>query len=138
MVPEGTERPAGNLVYSAHMNRIRQSKSLGRLLQALLALAVLLAPVTANAMGMPSTRASDVEQVQAIPSAHCPGEHDDDSRPDKALGKNCCAAMCVGIAAVEPGPAADSRIVQAVPRAFSPTFVLGSPGELPTPPPRLA
>ena len=119
------------------MNRIRQSKRLGRLLKALLALAVLFAPVTANDMEMPSPREADVEQSATVPSAHCPGEHDDGS-PDKALAKNCCAAMCIGVAAVVPGPAAESRIAQAVPRSFAPAFVLGSPGELPTPPPRLA
>lgn len=119
------------------MNRIRQPKSLGRLLQALLALAVLFAPVTANAMEMPSARTADVERSADVPSTHCPGEHDPGS-PDKALGKNCCAAMCIGIAAVEPGPAAEVAVIRVVPRSFVPTFALGSPGELPTPPPRLA
>lgn len=119
------------------MNRIRHSKSLGRLLQALLALTVLFAPVTANAMEMPSARTAEIEQSRAVPSAHCPGEHDTGS-PDKALGKNCCAAMCIGIAAVAPGPAAEVAIVRTVPRSFAPAFALGSPGELPTPPPRLA
>ena len=120
------------------MNRIRQPKPLARLLQALLALAVLFAPVTANAMEMPSARGAAVEQSQTMPSAHCPGEHDDGSQAGKALGKNCCAAMCIGIAAILPGPTAEATIIRAVPRSFAPAFVLGSPGELPTPPPRLA
>ena len=138
MALEGEERPAGNLVDSASMNRIRQSKRLGRLLQALLALAVMFAPMTANAMETPSARAAGVEQRQAGPAGHCSGDQDSGSQPGKALGKNCCAAMCVGIAAIAPPPIAESIVIQAVPRSFAPTFLFGSPGELPTPPPRSA
>lgn len=120
------------------MNHIRRSKRFGWLLEAFLALAVLFAPVAANAMEMPSMQKSGDEHGQAAPSDHCPGDEDAGSKGDEGLGQACCAAMCVGIAILAPTPTADSTIVQAAPRPFAPEFLLGWPTELPTPPPRLA
>lgn len=120
------------------MNQFRRSKRFEWLLQAFLALAVLFAPVAANAMEMPSMQSSGDGHGQAAPSDHCPGGEDTGSKGDEALGQTCCAAMCVGIAILAPTPTADSTVVRAAPRSFAPEFLLGWPIELPTPPPRLA
>lgn len=120
------------------MNHIRRSKRLAWLLQAVLALAVLFAPVAANAMEMPSMQSSGGEHGQAVPSDHCPGDEDTGSKGNEALGQACCAAMCVGIAILAPVPTADSTVIQAAPRSFAPKVMLGWPTELPTPPPRVA
>lgn len=119
---------------------IRQPKSLARLLQALLALAVLFAPITASAMEMPDKRAAGVEHGEAAAASHCSGEPDSSPKPDKERGMPCCAAMCVGTATITmaPAPTAGSILVRAIPQSVAPTFILGSPGELATPPPRLA
>ena len=119
---------------------VRQSPVLPdrRLLQALLALAVLVAPVTANAMERQAVPASSHHE-QASASAHCNDAPDPDSKHDKAAGKTCCASMCMGIAVTPRVPAANESVaVQVEPTSAVSAFLLGSPAELATPPPRLA
>lgn len=112
-------------------------KSLARLLQALLALAVLVAPVTANAMEWAAPSGASHHQ-QAEASMHCTQAPDSDSKRDKATGKTCCASMCMGIAVAMPPPAAEGEVFQAAATFSAPSFLVGSPAELATPPPRLA
>jgi len=119
------------------MDWFRYSTSLRRLLQALLALAVLVAPVTANAMERAATSPASHHQ-QAKVFNHCTGKPDGDSKHDKATGKTCCASMCMGVAIWSPGPAAEGNVLQAAPSVAATTELDSSPAELATPPPRLA
>ena len=119
------------------MHLLRHITSLRGLLQALLALAVLVAPVAAHAMEQQSAPTSSHHQ-QTSASAHCDGASDEGSKPEKVPGKTCCASMCMGIAVAPTAPAADHMVIHAD-VASSPSIVLiGSPRELATPPPRSA
>lgn len=119
------------------MNLHRHFLSLRGLLQALLALAVLVAPVTANAMEVSSaTPASHREEAKA--PAHCDGAPDKSSKHEKAAGKTCCASMCMGIA-IAPFSRVDAEVLEHVALvSAAPTALIGSPAELATPPPRSA
>lgn len=118
------------------MHLLRHITSLRGFLQALLALAVLVAPVTANAMERLPAAASHDEKASA--SAHCGGATENSSKQDKAPGKTCCASMCMGIAVAPSAPAGAEVIVHAEATSSAPTFLIGSPAELATPPPRAA
>lgn len=107
------------------------------LLQALLALAVLLAPVAANAMDQ-SMAAMSSHHQQASASKHCSGPSETGSKHDKAPGKTCCASMCMAVAVTRPGASAEGLAAPSLPAFSSPVSLIGSPGELATPPPRLA
>ncbi len=115
------------------MQRNFFSKGLARLLGAFLALAVLFAPVTAQAMQMSTPAATGHQQTAS--SEHC----DDATQPakhDKAPQKNCCASMCMGVAINPVVPTAQAALVSALTTVFAPAFMLGSASELATPPPR--
>jgi len=119
------------------MNWIRHKMSLRGLLQAMLALAVLVAPVTANAMERIVPSGSSHHQ-QAKAPAHCSEAPDTDSKHDKATDKTCCASMCMGVAVTPQAPTAGGAAVPAAATFSSPASLSGSPAELATPPPRLA
>ena len=118
------------------MHLLRHITSLRGFLQALLALAVLVAPVTANAMERQPAASSHHEKASA--SAHCGGATKDSPQQDKAPGKTCCASMCMGLAVAPLAPAASEVIVHAEVTSSAPTLLIGSPAELATPPPRVA
>ena len=77
-----------------------------------MALAVLVAPVTANAMEQQSAPTSSHHQ-QTSASAHCDGASDEGSKREKVPGKTCCASMCMGIAVTPTAPAADDMVIHA-------------------------
>ncbi len=116
---------------------IRPLTSLRGLLQALLALAVLLAPVTANAMDRSMAVASSHHQ-QASASEHCSGSSETRTQHDKGPGKTCCASMCMAVGMTPAAGSAEVAVVPSAPTSSPPASLLGSPGELATPPPRLA
>lgn len=119
------------------MHLSRHIPSLRRLLQALLALAVLVAPVTANAMEAPAKAAASHHE-EAKASAHCDGTPDKTSKHEKAAGKTCCASMCMGIA-IAPFARVDGEVLEHVALVpAAPKALIGSPEELATPPPRSA
>lgn len=115
---------------------IRQPSGLARLLTALLALAVSFAPIPANAFPMSADDGGKAQGQETL-SSHCPGGHKGSTSTDKRVGKTCCAAMCVGIASIDPAPADNFIPAQPVRRPFVEIATANSPGELPTPPPRL-
>jgi hypothetical protein len=119
------------------MHLLRHITSLRGLLQALLALAVLLAPVTANAMERQPAPTSSHHQ-KASASAHCDGTSEQGAKHEKFSGKTCCASMCMGIAVAPQASAADEVIVHAEVSSPALTVLIGSPAELATPPPRVA
>ena len=108
-----------------------------RLLQALLALAVFLAPVTANAM-QASAMVPVPHHETAKASAHCGETSGESSKHEKAADKTCCASMCMGVAVgglsrVHNGSVPPVVLMSPVHRALT-----GAPAELATPPPRTA
>ena len=120
------------------MNWTRNLQSLRGLLQVLLALAVLAAPVSATAMDhMATTSSSHHEQTSA--SMHCSEMPDSNSKQDNTPADSCCGLMCMGVAVNLQVPAGDeATMVQVTPVSSATVFLLGSPNELATPPPRLA
>lgn len=119
------------------MKWVHHMKSLPRLLQALLALAVLVAPVTANAMEPVAASSTHHQETKA--SSHCTGAPDGASKNDKRAGKTCCASMCMGVAVAPRAPAAGNEpLLQVAPTTAVMAFLLSSPAELATPPPRSA
>ena len=119
------------------MRTFRQHFSLPGLLQALLALAVLVAPVTANEMGA-AKAATEAHHQTAKDAGHCSSAPYSGSKHEKAAGKACCAAMCVGVAVALPPASASVAPVKAMIALPVSTSLIASPQELPTPPPRLA
>lgn len=116
------------------MHPKRFLKSLVPLMSAFLALALLFAPVAARAMEVPAAAA--IVHHQGVSSDHCydakgPVQH------DKAPQKNCCAAMCMGVAISPLGSAGGDALITVVPVSTAAAFMLGSANELATPPPRL-
>lgn len=110
---------------------------LRRLLQALLALAVLFAPVTANAMEGPSgTAISHHEQKQS--SAHCAETPGKVPTENKADGKTCCASMCMAVAVVPFARVQQEAAAPVVVVSSAPKALFDIAEALATPPPRSA
>jgi len=119
------------------MHLLRHITSLRGLLQALLALAVLVAPVTANAMEQLSAPISAHHQ-QTSASAHCDGASEEGSKPEKIPGKTCCASMCMGIAVAPSAPAVEDMVTHTHVTSSLSIVLISSAAELATPPPRTA
>jgi len=119
------------------MQPSRLHLSFRRLLQALLALAVLMAPVAANAM-QASAMVLGPHQETVKASAHCDETPGKSSKHEKAADKTCCASMCMGVAlgafsSMNDGVVPTVVLMSSVHRALT-----GAPTELATPPPRTA
>jgi len=115
----------------------RLPTSLRRLLQALLALAVVMAPVSANAMERLGALASSHHQM-VEGAEHCAEAPVKSAKHDQGDGKSCCASMCMGIAVAPQGTATRSDAVRTTASFAAPSFRIGSHLELSTPPPRRA
>ena len=106
----------------------------------LLALAVLFAPALTGAGA--AYAAVPEHQMQMMDAGHCTsapfGNHDKSGTHDRSMAKSCCIAMCMALAVTPSVPAVSEmpkRIVMVFP---APSFRIGLPAEIATPPPRLA
>ena len=114
------------------MSAYTPAMSLGKLLSALIALAVLLAPAVTSAAA--ANAAIPDHRIQMMESGHCqsmPSGHS-----DKSDGKSCCIAISLGLAVASSAPMAEivppaSPLVYFVPVLHRPHL-----GEIATPPPR--
>ncbi|MEO5613172.1 MAG: hypothetical protein ABIT68_10590 [Sphingomicrobium sp.] len=106
----------------------------------LLALAVVFAPAVTSASA--AYAAVPEHQLQMMAGGHCAsdpsGNHDNSGTHDKSMSKNCCIAMCMALA-VAPSAPATSKMPERIVLVFpAPSFRIGLPAEIATPPPRLA
>lgn len=108
--------------------------SIQRLLAILVALSMLFAPAVARA-GEPAVGASQ-HNIEQMDAGHCrmPPSHSSDH--EKMAGKSCCISMCTAVAIQPSGPASEEPLQSASASFAIPSFQVGSPGELATPPPR--
>ena len=119
---------------------ISGSVNIRKLFGILLALAVLFAPALTSAGA--AYAAVPEHQMQMMDAGHCTsaptGNHDKSSTHDKSMTKSCCIAMCMALAVAPSAPAVSKmpkRMVMVIP---APSFRIGLPAEIATPPPRLA
>ena len=101
-----------------------------RVFAILIALAVLLAPWAAAT----ASAAEPNHDMQMMQAGHCqiPPDH------DKNAGKSCCISISIGLAASLATPFADESAPTITTVFAEPSFLLGHPGKLPTPPPKLS
>lgn len=114
--------------------------SINKLFAILLAVSVLLAPALTRAGE--ARAASPDHHALMVASGHCQpdqaGTDKDQSSHHGKAGKNCCLATCTAVA-VQSAAAAVDELDHRSPATFAiPSFHVGSPSELATPPPRLS
>ena len=119
---------------------ISGSVNIRKLFGILVALAVLFAPALTSAGA--AYAAVPEHQMQMMDAGHCTsapsGNHGKSGTHDKSMTKSCCIAMCMALA-VAPSAPVESRMPQRIVTVFpAPSFRLGLPAEIATPPPRLA
>ena len=115
------------------------SVSIRKLFAILIAVSVMFAPTLARAAE--ANAPVPDHQMQMMEAGHC------SSAPSSTNGKSgthdksmtsCCIAMCMALAVVPSAPI-ESRMLQRIVTVFpAPTFRIGLPAEIATPPPRLA
>lgn len=110
--------------------------SIQRLLAILIALSMLFAPAAARA-GELAVGASS-HDVELMDAGHCqmPPSHSSDH--EKMAGKSCCISMCMAVAIQPPAPASEEPLQSASASFSIPSFHVGSPVELATPPPKFS
>ena len=106
----------------------------------LLALAVLFAPALTSAGA--AYAAVPEHQIQMMDAGHCTsapsGNHEKSGSHDKSMTKSCCIAMCMALAVAPSAPAISELPKRIVLVFLAPSFRIGLPAEIATPPPRLA
>lgn len=108
--------------------------SIQRLFAILVALSMLFAPAVARAGEQ--TVAASHHELASMDSGHCQMPPSRSSDHEKMAGKSCCISMCMAVA-VQPSAPTTEKLAQAASPSFViPAFLVGSPGELATPPPR--
>lgn len=106
------------------------------LLAILVAVSVLVAPAMMRA-GEAFAAVPD-HQAQTMDSGHCKAPAPKADHHGKTDGKSCCVSMCMGIAIVPAGPAADTVQQRAPATSAVASIHLPYLDELATPPPRIA
>lgn len=107
--------------------------TLPRLFALFIALSLLFGPLAMNRAMAASPSSS---HSQMTDDGHC--QPADDGKPDKAMSKPCCAAMCA-TPAVVPVSSPSEQVFTRLPAIAIPTsFHREVLGELATPPPRFA
>ena len=114
--------------------------SIQKLFASLIAVSVMLAPTLARA-GEAYVAAPN-HQMQMMEAGHCKsspsGTQDNSGTHDKSMAKSCCIAMCMALAVVPSAPAHSRMPARIVTIFLAPSFRIGLPAEIATPPPRLA
>ena len=106
----------------------------------LIAMSVMFAPTLARAAE--ANAPVPDHQMQMMEAGHCtsaPSSTNEKSGThDKSMAKSCCIAMCMALAVVPSAPG-HSRVPTRIVMVFlAPSFRIGLPAEIATPPPRLA
>lgn len=105
--------------------------SIRTLFAVLVALAVLFAPSVTS----PAMASAPDHQMQMMQAGNCEMPVSGKSGHDKMDG-NCCIAMCTATAVPPSVPVLEKHVPGKTAYFSAPLFSLGSPIELPTPPPR--
>ncbi|QNM83353.1 hypothetical protein H8M03_03125 [Sphingomonas sabuli] len=117
---------------AVHMPPVRIS----RLFAILIAFAMLFAPLAMRS-GAAMAMAPADHHAQMTDKGHC-GEQSGKSKDGKSVEKNCCAAMCTGVATTAMASLEPHSFHGQVDRPAPSQFHHGFLAELPTPPPRLS
>lgn len=104
------------------------------LLSFLTALALLAAPAFAPAAAASIGPADHHEQM--MKTGHCESMPQGDD--DKAADKSCCVQMCMAVAADLTSPLAEMSLRHSMDTPTLDSFMVGTPAEIATPPPRAA
>ena len=108
--------------------------SLRPLFLALVAIAVLLAPALTR-LGEAYAAVPD-HHAQMMTKGHCESPPDEDV--DRSTDNSCCSKMCMAVAAEPTAPLAPQALVGRTGTTTLQSFLIGTPAELATPPPRAA
>jgi hypothetical protein len=100
------------------------------------ALSMLLAPAAARASELAA--AASEHEMQMMDAGHCQSSPSSSSDHEKMAGKSCCVSMCMAVAIQPSAPATEQLVQTAQPSFAIPSFHVGSPGELATPPPKFS
>ena len=104
------------------------------LLSFLTALALLAAPAFAPAAAASVGPADHHEQM--MKTGHCESMPEGDE--NKAADKSCCVQMCMAVAADLTSQLAERSLPQGTDTPTLDSFLVGTPAEIATPPPRAA
>jgi hypothetical protein len=106
------------------------------LLTLMLAVAMSFAPLAmGGAMAAAPAHHGSIAQHGDM-TGHC-ADKSDHSKPAKAAGQGCCAAMCLGVAVAPASPGEPLAFASPSARPAPDRFRRGFLGEIATPPPRL-
>lgn len=100
----------------------------------LTALALLVAPAFAPASAASVGPADHHEQM--MKTGHCESMPEGDQ--NKAADKSCCVQMCIAVAADLTGPLAERALPHGTDTPTLDSFLVDTPAEIATPPPRAA
>jgi hypothetical protein len=111
--------------------------SIGKLFAILFALAVVLAPVAANASAAVALPGG-MQMAMMDQAGHCQMTPHGDAGHHQSDGKSCCVSMCMAVAVAPSVPDQASPVREQIVQFAPAKSYRGLPAEIATPPPRIS
>ncbi len=108
--------------------------SIQKLFAVLIAVAMLFAPALSSATE--AFAAVPDHHAQMMTKGHCEAAPDGSQDQDKSTDHGCCVQLCMAVASQPATPPAHQPIPSAKGVSSLENFMLGTPAEIATPPPR--